>query len=751
MMGSYRLRQALIVSVLYCTTALMAPVYAQQQNAALEPLKMRVEGRLKAGTKRSILETKIWAPIQQDYTSVTYADIRFSGDNNDNFEGNVGAGYRWLFDNETMLGGNVWFDRRRTERDAFFNQFTFGGEVIKKNYDLRMNAYVPVSGAQMHNTPVIGKNTTPYLADTGIYYDGLGQLVEKPQYGFDIEAGYQLPFLQDHVDSFRVYAGMYDFRANNTQATTGGLIRAAVDIMPHINVGTRFQYDGSRGSQAFAEMTIRFPFDAKRSFRQHGLSARMDESPARDIDIVIAARQVSDGIAKPVLNSQTGQMQRVIYVDNSNTEVGDGTLDNPFQNLKAAEAELRAHDVLYIFEGTGDSTHMDRGLVIAHQGVSVIGSGVDFTWQNGKFKASDAGSTSTPLIKATNNPIITNTDFFDVSIASGLTGGGIGNGVLSTGRNTFLSGFTVDGTNGNGILILAEGSGVNLGNIVIDSVSSVNQLRRGISIQAANGGVIDDVVIRNNLTENTGFRGIEVMVRGSDNSHVGNINILDNRVINNTGGAHSINIQPGGINNSGINFANSIKNVRIAGNLIETAPTTSTGIASVFAAGGVIDTMVIENNHFAQIGVGASSNISLVMNNGYASSVLVRDNIIETSRQNGMIISVAQDFSSNILIEGNTFVSNNTTSNATAAGISLTNASTGNVVFDLGGGVLGSTGGNRIFNNNVADIRLNIGNAVLSAQGNWWGDAAGLNPARVALIGNSTIDSGNWLVVDPGP
>lgn len=738
-----------MVSVLCCVTTLSDPAQAQQQDAALEPLKLRVEGRIKAGTKRSILETKIWAPIQQDFTSVTYADMRFSGDNNDNFEGNIGAGYRWLLDNETMLGGNLWFDRRRTERDAFFNQFTFGGEVIKQNYDVRMNAYVPITGAQTHATPVVGNNTTPYLADTGIYYDGLGRLVEKPQYGFDIEAGYQLPFLHDHVDSFRVYAGAYDFRANNTKATTGGRVRAAVDITPNINVGTRFQYDGSRGSQAFAEMTIRFPFDAKRSFRQHGLRARMDESPARDIDIVTAARQVSDGIAKPVLNAQTGEMQRVIYVDNSNADAGDGSLTNPFQNLKTAEAALQANNVLYIFEGTGDSTHMDQGLVIAHQGVSVIGSGVDFAWQDGKFRAPDANFTGAPLIAATNNPIITNTDAFDISIASGLTGGGIGNGVLVTGRDVLLSGFTVDGTSGNGIFIWAEGVGVNLGNVVIEGVSSSNQGRRGISIQAANGGMIDDVHVRNSLTENTGFRGIEVMVRGSDNSHVGAVNILDNQVINNTGGAHSINIQPGGTDGSGSNFANSIGNVRIAGNVIDTA--TGNGIVSVFSGGGFIEEMIIEENHFTHTGLGTTSGISIAMNTGYTPELFIRNNIVENARRNGVFVSVAQNYSSNIVIERNRIINNNTSSNATSAGISLTNTSTGDVVFDLGGGVLNSIGDNRIFNNNISDIRLNIGNAVLSAQGNWWGDAAGLNPAHMTLVGGSTIDASNWLVADPSP
>lgn len=723
MVSSYKLQQALMTSILCCATVLPYPALAQQHDNNLEPLKLRVEGRIKAGTKRSILETKIWAPIQQDFTSVTYADMRFSGDNNDNFEGNIGVGYRWLSDNKTLFGGNMWFDRRRTERDAFFNQFTFGGEVIKQNYDVRMNAYVPITGAKTHATPVVGNNTTPYLADTGIYYDGLGRLVEKPQYGFDIEAGYQLPFLHDHVDSFRVYAGAYDFRANNTKATTGGRVRAAIDITPNVNVGTRFQYDGSRGSQAFAEMTIRFPFDAKRSFRQHGLRARMDESPARDIDIVTAARQVSDGIAKPVLNAQTGEMQRVIYVDNSNANAGDGSLTNPFQNLKTAEAALQANNVLYIFEGTGDSTHMDQGLVIAHQGVSVIGSGVDFAWQDGKFRAPDANFTGAPFIAATNNPVITNTDAFDIAQAVGLEG----HGVLVLSSNAFLTGFTVDGASGNGVAFWATNN--DIARAAVDRIESLNSGRRNILVFADSSYTIAHTTISNSLSHSSGFRSIEALHTKGD------VYILNNTVINNQGGAHTINVS--GLNN----FA------RIANNYVDTGG--STGITNVSRQ---VNTLEIENNYITQSFPGGSFvGINVGSNGNVNPNVIVRNNTIENVSRNGINVVGQNAGSGSFLIEGNTITGNNTV-NGAFYGINIANNGTGNLTVDLGGGNLGSLGGNRVFgNNNNQDIYLDIGNQELSAQGNWWGDAAGLNPAHLTLVGDSTIDSSNWLVIDPGP
>jgi hypothetical protein len=48
------------------------------------------------------------------------------------------------------------------------------------------------------------------------------------------------------------------------------------------------------------------------------------------------------------------------------------------------------------------------------------------------------------------------------------------------------------------------------------------------------------------------------------------------------------------------------------------------------------------------------------------------------------------------------------------------------------------------------DLSLDLDNGQLKAENNWWGDAAGLAPARRTLEGTSTVDFTPFLTVDPG-
>ena len=76
---------------------------------------------------------------------------------------------------------------------------------------------------------------------------------------------------------------------------------------------------------------------------------------------------------------------------------------------------------------------------------------------------------------------------------------------------------------------------------------------------------------------------------------------------------------------------------------------------------------------------------------------------------------------------------------------------TGASTADLGGGALGSTGGNRIYGNGGPDLRVDLDGGQLKAENNWWGNAAGLLPARVTPdAGGNTVDADPFLAADPG-
>lgn len=510
-------RAALSGASLLCL--LGSPVMAET------PLLPRAEISLKGGNKRSLLTTELWAPIAQRDDRVLYADLRLMGDNDENREGNFGLGYREINPyTNTVIGFHGWIDQRRTENNSTFRQLAFGAESLGHVWDMRVNGYVPLdSGRALTDATV----SNIYLSDTGLYQDINGFPVEIPQYGFDAELGYRLPALQRKADTIRIYGGAYHFFRSNTQDVTGFRIRGEAQVNSAFSVGARYQYDEPRGSQGFLDATLKFPFGAKKLYQSEGLRARLDESPERDVDIVTSTMVTPNQNKLPVINIQSGDKQRVIHVDNSNTDIGggDGSKENPFTSLAAAQSALRDNDVIYIHHGNGSSAGMDTGIVINKANILLAGSGADFVWDNGKFGSTLGVTPKMGMIitKATSAPVITNTDIW---ASNGLGGSATGNGVYITdgAYNTVISGIAIQGASGDGIYAFANGASENLGNITISHVTASGNAYRGINVEAWNSARIGQVSVTNTTVHQNTRHGIQIL---ADNGIVGNITLRD--------------------------------------------------------------------------------------------------------------------------------------------------------------------------------------------------------------------------------
>ncbi|MCB1318126.1 MAG: inverse autotransporter beta domain-containing protein, partial [Leptospiraceae bacterium] len=337
---------------------------------AEDELQARAEANWRYGQKRSILMTEFWVPIAQDDKSVLYGDLRMMGDDHDNREGNIGIGYRKMlgFKNLEGVGGaHAWLDRRITKRGSKFHQITLGAEWLGETVDLRLNGYLPLSDKKEYTIPNADPQG-PAFAGTGIVVDTNGQILEEPQHGFDIELGWelgsQIDFIKDHTDSVRVYGGAYYFDGDNTENVAGWRTRFTADVTENIQFGARFQRDDVRGSQGFLEATFRFPFGHKKSYRKEGIRARLDESPERDIDIVTGEQVTDSGDRVQVLNTATAAAQEVLHVDNTAAGGGDGSAENPFNTLAAAESAASAQTIIYVHTGDGGTTGQDQGVTL---------------------------------------------------------------------------------------------------------------------------------------------------------------------------------------------------------------------------------------------------------------------------------------------------------------------------------------------------------------------------------------------------
>lgn len=713
-----------------------SPAFAE--DGRLQP---RAETGLKYGTERSIGTGEMWVPLTQDHDSVLYADFRLMRDDGDNTEMNAGLGYRRMLSapgaGPVIAGAHVWADRRRSETDHTYYQAAAGVEVLAEDWDVRANGYLPLSDENRIVTPNTGR-TNPYMAGSGIFYDTSGIAVEEPQPGLDLEVGVRLPVFEQSIDSVRVYGGGYHFAGDRTDDVTGWRTRLVADISPTVAVGARFQRDDERGSQAFAEATIRFPFSAKKSFRDHGLRARMDESPERDVDIVTGSKIVDTGQRKPVLAAATGAQQRVLHVDNTAAAGGNGSAEQPFNTLKAAEAALQDHDVVYVHAGNGTTTGQDQGIVINKQGVSLIGSGTNFVYDSGRFSAQGASPGQGTLIaQKTTAPVIKNTEptvdnFTGIGVyvtADKVHVAGLDFDVTSTGHNIFadnVNGAAWDSFTVSDITtrsLTGDRTGVRVQVMNNSTINTVNVARvvatgnqRGVNIASGTGAHVETIVLDDITASGAPLQGISVGAQ--QDGTIGSITI---RRANTFDSVTGINIS----SQTFLSTPSRIAHVEI----IDSRANNNGSNIVIQASANHIGSVVLRN-------VDASSNNAVTGTRGIVVSSQGANAIIESvtldratasdNRQYGLLVTANSNASINSMIVQNSSFKRNT-----FEGIYLNDDTSGTFNIDFGGGTAGSVGRNSITGNGTnnhatyRDMRLDLDGNAVDARNNWWGQNTG--------------------------
>ncbi len=476
------------------------------------PLKPRGELNFRPGTERSIGMVELWAPLAQDPDKgrVLYGDIRFMDDNQDNNEFNLGLGYRQIINgvpvlDDVVIGVHGWFDRRRTERDSYFNQATIGGELKGHDLDILANGYIPLSSDKVH------KDANPVASNLGfvgnqVLVNTAQTVVEEPLAGLDLEIGYKVPFFEHKVDAIRAYAGGYHFWGDRAEDVSGYRTRFQIDVTSDISLGARYQHDDVRGSQSFLDLTFRFPQGSKKKYQEEGLYARLDESPERDIDIVSNEAMTDDGVNKKLVDATTGDVVEIFHVDNTGG-AGDGTAENPFNTLAAAEAAAGANDIIYVNRGNGTSAGQNAGVTLSATNQVLAGSGAPLVFDSSRFTTSNGNAIANITLQSSGlAPVITNIG---------------GDGVTVTGENALITGVTIDSAAQNGV------DATNVGALTIKNTTITGSTENGI--HADSTGVAGDFILSNNTITNNTEDGIQVDIRGASNVNFSATNnVLDN-------------------------------------------------------------------------------------------------------------------------------------------------------------------------------------------------------------------------------
>ncbi len=772
--------------------------------------RVDIEGRL--GSTRDIVETSVFMPVACSADILLFSDLRLKGDGRDNREGNVALGLRQLH-TSGIAGGYVYFDRRKSgDTDKYHSQITAGAEWLAEDWEVRGNVYVPTTGKKEASTgPAAGSAISdPFLQGTGIFIRAAGAqiLEERPMHGFDFEGGLKLP-----GSDFWLHSGVFAFDAQDAPSLKGGRLRASYDINEHVSLVAEGQYDDQRRRQGWLGVRLSMPFGGSEK-KASGLKARMTASPVRDVDIVTSGTVIrqSEDRDVAVLNATTGTTQRVFYVDNTAAPGGDGSLDLPFNTLAAASAAANsAGDVIYIASGDGTSTGQDQGITLNQTGQSLIGEGVDFIYDGSRFTSSVRTSFSGSVLRpAGTAPVLSNTNLNGDGItiaASDIAVSGVtvdsaaryGIYALSSGgaqrSGLRVSDVTVSGNGGMGLRIVASGAGSLWDDVGIERVTATSNVAFGVLVYATSNGQIGNIDLQDITTiGNLGAfgRGLSIAAEGVGSTitsaSVRGITATDNAqqgvyvYANNNGQISSVDLQDitttdnaqQGVyvyaNNNGQMGSVDLQDITTTGNL----GAAGRGLEiRAQAAGSVITSASARNitsTGNAQQGVYVIAINSGQIGNADLQYMTTTGNlagsgfVLQVQDVGSVVTSAsARDVTSTGNALQGIYVYAHTGGSISASLERVTASGNGNngvfidddtnalFVADLGGGVFGSAGYNRIFGNSGSDLRVDLDGLELKAENNWWGNAAGLLPARVTLDAASTVDTNPWLISDPQP
>jgi Inverse autotransporter, beta-domain len=329
-----------------CVTLLMAGYPALAGDAPPPPGKWEPWAEIAGyAANRSYAqrgETALWMPFMQDGRSLLFADIRGKLFEDDEHEGNLALGYRFMGANGWNPG--IWFglDRRTSLYGNDFDQFSFGAELLSKDWDVRLNGYVPLEDTK----PVPGGGTVQVVGNSIFLVSG--GFEELALWGFDAEVGYRVPLERYGLDGrvvgptgpipggryndLRLFAGAFYFDNSGFDGEVLGLrlrVEWRVENVIEAWEGSRltfdasYQYDDVRNEQVEAGLRLRIPLGGETpATPRYALSAqekRMTEGLKRDTDIVARKRPRpgGGGVQEPVEDAATGvDFDTVVIVAN---------------------------------------------------------------------------------------------------------------------------------------------------------------------------------------------------------------------------------------------------------------------------------------------------------------------------------------------------------------------------------------------------------------------------------------------------
>lgn len=285
-------------------------------------------------------------------------------------EYNQGLGLRHIFDDSFILGVNSFFDRRLSHSRKYYSQVGIGLEYLSYPLDLRLNWYKPL-------TPPKVVDDSYELGSTHLIHY---QNKEEPLTGYDIEMGFPI---FDKYTKTRVFLGGFFFQSRLSKNVNGFRVRTETDLTDWFSLDATFnsKTDGQTEFIAGARFKLSFEWTNLFGIKKKSLSLlspntyledRLFDRVVRDLDIQ----------SQSSAQETTDDNVELVYVDNTNSGVKDGSLTHPYPTLAEAFLDSRyiglggTAKYIYVFKGDGTKTGY-TGNYTLYDNVILWGSGYD--------------------------------------------------------------------------------------------------------------------------------------------------------------------------------------------------------------------------------------------------------------------------------------------------------------------------------------------------------------------------------------
>lgn len=426
-------------------------------------------------------------------------------------EYNIGGGLRKLFLDKYIVGIHSFYDRKYTQNKVWHTQWGMGLEFLSDFVDVRFNYYYP--------------EHSPKLVESG-YSFGQTNLLHWEQYeealkGCDFEVGF--PLIPRKLNT-RFFLGGFFYDSKLSDNINGFRFRSETALNKWLSVDMQYNAPNHGNDEFVGGLRITIPFEAGRILDRNGnpiqmsetdtMKRRMFERVVRDIDIQTVSPVITE------VDTDAGDM---IYVDNTNSGVEDGTLAHPWNTLDEAFSDARyAQGVnIYVFRGDGTSSGYTGQYQLDFDEVTLWGSGYDGGYPGIPvygYPVIDGDGGNAVTINADNDTVqgfqIQNSDCAVFSahttgtkiLANDLSNNASGFGYVNNEVNSGLTiwGNTINNNTQEGAVIYNYWTGDLSGVTIENNVIQGNQpLKSGIRI--LNLGTIRDVdILNNDLSNNIG-------------------------------------------------------------------------------------------------------------------------------------------------------------------------------------------------------------------------------------------------------